>query len=210
LLITVTGSEEDGNPAEISGRVRAAAYVALTQCLAGQTIHNSPSEPPGAGRPEYPGAEEVPPSQEPAGKLTTYYQTVGTEPQQQILGEAKRVVEQYQRVQVAGEQRQSGGSLAELWARSGDMESGQQPASIARRGGTPLPPASASEIRQPVFPLPSQGAVLQQRPAAAGTAYSSGASDPLPDQGFLFPLSGERDKRASMTSRLPDPGQYVR
>jgi hypothetical protein len=109
LGITVAGTDEDGNPAETSERVRAAAFMALTCCVdrfppapeAGPAPEPVP-EPVPAPKPEpVPGAtaagqkrpgeaEGAKPADKPKVVPAVFYQRVASLPMPQVVAKARR------------------------------------------------------------------------------------------------------------------------
>jgi hypothetical protein len=91
LSLTVSASRKDGNPAERSPRVRAAAAVALQNCLA-RYCEVRPIEPALLERPEAPAPPEVPPGAPPpvpgAGQAASA-------PPAQVVARARRTLEQH-------------------------------------------------------------------------------------------------------------------
>ncbi len=100
LTICVAGTDEDGNPPENCERVRMAALVALTHCLACVGPETKPPEAvPEAPRPEPPllkegvtGDNSPQASGTPAATAAIYYQKVQTVPLGQITASARQVV----------------------------------------------------------------------------------------------------------------------
>jgi hypothetical protein len=109
LTLTVSGSEDDGAPAETSERVKAAAHAALDHCLACYVEIEPvpppppPSEKPKEGPKEKKG-EDLPPPNPGASKGFTggtqaritpaeYYRRVNLLTMEQVVAEAKRVRE---------------------------------------------------------------------------------------------------------------------
>lgn len=97
LMLTVSGSNKDGKPAENSERVKAAAMYALQHCLACYSEEvpvekiteppRTPVEPPTNGKP-------LPPTEKPTAmlELSPYYKTVENTPLKQLIEEARRVL----------------------------------------------------------------------------------------------------------------------
>ncbi|HVS37879.1 MAG TPA: HEAT repeat domain-containing protein [Gemmataceae bacterium] len=109
LALTVSGGTEDGNPAEDSDRVKAAAMAALNHCLANYTevVPVTPVVPvvpikPGTGGGEKgsgeKGPETLPPPSPPLSKKHSsdpleYYRQAENLPEKAVVEEARRAVE---------------------------------------------------------------------------------------------------------------------
>jgi hypothetical protein len=95
LAITVSGSEKDGNPAELSERVKAAAEVALYHCL--ECYHEIVPAP--EKEKEKPSETPQKPSEGPVaggnGRIlpVAYYAQVGQAPIADVIGNARQVLQ---------------------------------------------------------------------------------------------------------------------
>ncbi len=97
LVLVVTGSEKDSNPAETSERVRASAYAALEHCVGCyrriQAVPEAPPERPPA-RPEVPptGATSLIPGDQ--VRLSAYYTRIESSvSHEQLVAEGRRVID---------------------------------------------------------------------------------------------------------------------
>ncbi len=93
LALTVSGSERDGNPAERSERVRAAAGESLSHCLSG--LSEAALEAPPAEEPIPPPSKEGPKE---GMKLPpvpdAYYKTIDRQPMKKVAENARRALAQ--------------------------------------------------------------------------------------------------------------------
>jgi hypothetical protein len=107
LTDCVSGSEKDGNPSENSERVRAAAFVALQNCLAAQepAPAEKPIEKPTEKPPEKPIEKPIEkPMENPGqgamapatggGHFTAYYKQVDAQSRDQVVKRAKEALKQ--------------------------------------------------------------------------------------------------------------------
>jgi hypothetical protein len=103
LNLTVSGSDEDGNPSENSERVKAAAYFALGRCLAtvpyappAEAVPETTPPPPTLEKPR----EVVPPPEQPAPRaagnasdlLPAYYQRINSSRMDQVITRARQTL----------------------------------------------------------------------------------------------------------------------
>jgi hypothetical protein len=109
LTLTVTGSEEDGKPAEASDRVREVALMALNSCLARVSAEPeaivTPEKGPDPKDGERNNKDTSKPSSSPAAPLLpplaakapvippTYYQRIARLPRAQVVAYARRAVD---------------------------------------------------------------------------------------------------------------------
>jgi hypothetical protein len=156
LTITVSGSEKDGNPSELSFRVRAEAFAALQFCLSRQQA--------APVRPETP----LPPEQSlslsaPAEKvqLTSYYANVADKPMAEVLQDAQRAIDVGRPTSSTSTSPTSGNkNLISLWKSSG------------------IDPSEASQL--PLKPTPAPGAPVVERLPAVKSPGKSPLDPPLP------------------------------
>ncbi len=133
LKIAASGSQKDGNPGEVSVRVRVEAINALQHCLCicSDTLESpqrpeSPAPepetiptPPAPRRPEVPTAYQVPAPDAVIAQTVDYYDAVEQRPTQELLAEAKQLVDAWHpALQPSTDTRRHGRSLLELWQRS--------------------------------------------------------------------------------------------
>jgi hypothetical protein len=159
LELTVNGSDRDGNFAETSERVRAAAAAALAHCLScfaevREKLPDEPSRhvslPPGrkaqtAAAPDVPG-------------FTDYYRQVDRVPMSEWVEAAKRSLDRttHLNVQGAAAQQGSGNSVFEIVARaiapapkSANPVEGPEPPTAAEAEAGRLRPVSATADPRP-------------------------------------------------------------
>jgi hypothetical protein len=153
LLLTVSGSDKDKNPAETSDRVRCAAMFALQNCLA--RCAEMPAEPGQQERQERPERPERPekltPPEGVSAYLSPYYQQIGNRPRGEMVVQARQVLAEVSKHPprgrgLAGE----GPSIQQLFAQAVEPTARQQtsaPPAVAPlpAGPTPPPPATAAQ-----------------------------------------------------------------
>ncbi|MCI0460441.1 MAG: hypothetical protein L0Z62_26100 [Gemmataceae bacterium] len=173
LAITVSGSERDGNPPEVSPRVRAAAHEALTNCLTAlaEPIHEGP----------LPAEEPIgPPKERPKdGSVQTptdYYKRISQLPMKKVAESAHKVVMQVNPAPLAAPARSRPSGVIEVIARAFAPAPRQQPvASDAPTGDLPPPQAPGAALSPPVqstayFPTaPAPVPAPQPAPVAQAT-----------------------------------------
>lgn len=98
LLISATGSDRDGNPAETCERVKAAAYTSLQHCLScfSQEVPGDVKKGPEVPVPEKP--EKVQPTAGADGEtpiFTAYYRNLDKKPMAQTIEEARKASESF-------------------------------------------------------------------------------------------------------------------
>ena len=135
LKIAAEGSQRDGNPREMSIRVRVEAINALQHCLAvhGEALAapQRPEKPDAAPetiptpplprRPESPrgGESDSQAARAEAGvRFASYYESVEGRPARELVAEARHLVELTQPVAVQQGEPRGGKSLFELWMRA--------------------------------------------------------------------------------------------
>jgi hypothetical protein len=193
LMLTVSGSTEDGNPAERSDRVRAWAHAALAHCLAVfcdvTTVAVEPvkeKEPakegavepptPPEGEPGRPEPLKNPPAPIPPGTTgranpVEYYRRAEGVKREQLIEEAKHLLERKTALAgTAGAPPLAGHSLADVfnYAMSGPAAT---PAGAPAAGEKPAAPAvtvekaapSPAPVEKPPAPM---APVWQQSPPA--------------------------------------------
>jgi hypothetical protein len=132
LTICINQSEEDGNPSENSGRVRMAAEVALTQCLASAPAVSVPVE--GGEKPPETPPEKPPEKTAQQGdggeehlRLTSYYVKQQSRPKSQVIEEARRALEKATVIQTQSTTVPTGHrNLADLWERAAAGSEGRE------------------------------------------------------------------------------------
>lgn len=99
LMITVTGSDKDKNPAETSERVKSAAYEALQRCLnclpaadVEQPEVPEKPEPLKVKPPETPGGDQPQAILDTAVQQAAYSKPIDSQPNGQLLERARRLV----------------------------------------------------------------------------------------------------------------------
>jgi hypothetical protein len=123
LSICVAGDERDGNPGENSLRVQLMAFEALQRCVS--SYHGEAAEAP-LPRPEHPATRVTAAATAPEGitglppiRFTAYYDKVRAASRDEVLANAKRVVQQASQRKVATQTApRRATSVAEIWAKS--------------------------------------------------------------------------------------------
>ncbi len=207
LTITVSGSNKDGNPAEVSTRVKVAACEALSMCLSRICGPDLDSEPP---RPEVPPEPEsipkppanplrpeLPPDAQTGRttigsgvRLVAHYDKVKNEPIANVISEARRVLAQSRQPRARRVEPGTGKrNLYDLWQNAKhEPEVDVGPPTLADRESPPHPqPVGHSLERLPEIPADGRGrdlgtTVLPARespyPLATGTRSPSWPSEP--------------------------------
>ena len=170
LTIVASGSDKDGNPAEISPRVQAQACNALQVCLAmiPQKVRDAkPTKrpevpapkavsPPSPQRPELPANDQARLGEPDHGvRLASYYEAVDSTPMSQVLAEARRALASARAILQAPSEARPRGNLYDLWVRSKAPAAAPLPAS--RPLSPPLSPPLSRLLSPPVSPLLSPG-----------------------------------------------------
>ncbi len=180
LTITVSGNNKDGNPAEVSPRVKAAACKALSLCVnrIGGAIEplrpELPPDPKSVPRPYEPQRPELPPDPQSGRALigtgvqaVAYYTAAETQPVARVVAEAQRVL-----AQVGEPQMQSAGpgtgkrNLYDLWQSARDEpQAVAEVSSLAAQVTSPPPqPIGRSLARLPGIPAAGRGPGMQTAP----------------------------------------------
>lgn len=208
LMLTASGSTEDGNPAERSDRVRAWAHAALAHCLAvfceetpvpaepvkGPVREGPPPElpTPPEGEPRRPEPLQTPPAPIPPGTTgranpVEYYRRAEGVKREQLIEEAKRVLEK--KTPLAGAQAApplAGRSLADVfnYAMNGHGAPAVGAPAVAEKPTTPAatvekaepPPAPAEKPVIPTVPVWQKSPPPSAKPSpvtrTAPTPYS--------------------------------------
>jgi hypothetical protein len=160
LNLTVTSSTKDGNPAERSERVKAAAFVALQHCLSCYAEQT----PAPAGSTQPPERPERPEPPAPASiTLTGYAGRLAREPMARVLEEARRTV-----ARLAGAPPRLGEqSVCGLMARALEARPAPEPprdqappaptGPVLTPAAAPPEPTPAEGVTDPNSPVPPTG-----------------------------------------------------
>jgi hypothetical protein len=185
LAITVSGSERDGNPPEVSPRVRAAAHEALTNCLTAlaEPIHEGPlpieeTEKEKERERLKDGSVRTP---------TEYYKRIAQLPMKKVAESAHRAVMQVNPAPLAAPARARPSGVIEVIARAFAPAPRQQPVASDAPTGDPAPaPAALAQPVQstayfPTTPAPVPVSAPQPAPVAQATwTPAPSAAQPRP------------------------------
>jgi hypothetical protein len=195
LLLTVSGSDKDKNPAETSDRVRAAAMFALQNCLA--RCAEMPAEPGQQERQERPERPERPekltPPEGVSAYLSPYYQQIGNRPRGEVVVQAR------QALTVASSHPPRDGGLA------------TEGPSVQRLLAQAVQPTARQQTSPPpaVAPLPAAPTPPPPTAAAQATAPPAGLLPPPGSRDlahlFLNSVDPQQPSPAAVTAPPPAP-----
>lgn len=175
LTVAVSGSNKDGNPAEISQRVKAAACEALSLCLnrldgpvSEQPRPELPPEPEPIPPPGEPMRPEMPPDSQLLGRATTVLGVrsaandagVESQPLTRVIAEARHVLAQAREPQAWSVEPGTGKrNLYDLWqnARSEPDVVGGDPPLVAYEALPHYRPVGRWPERWPEIPVDDRG-----------------------------------------------------
>jgi hypothetical protein len=185
LILTVSGSSEDGNPPERSDRVRAWAHAALAHCLAcfcdvteevpleiQKQGEGEPKPPKTDGEPKPPGIPEKLPA--PSAKMNPvdYYRRAETAKREQLIEEARHLLERRTPLATPTAGPMTGHSLTDIvsYAMGGNGSSTTTTPAVVEKSVVEKPVVEKPlfekpVVEKPVVEKPVAPAALMEKPA---------------------------------------------